>query len=98
MATFQETHRAARKTLRATEPVIITVGVLIAIGAAVLILSLTDVSTTQRAARSHPTPRHAPLAHFYGTGTPPASRTTQVATNSNSATTPPAGHFYGLQP
>jgi hypothetical protein len=98
MTTFEGTHRAALKTRRATEAVIATVGMLVAIGAAVLILTLTGASTTHRAAQSHPSSAYLPLAHFYGTGAPPTARTTQLVTSGNNRTANPVEHFYGLQP
>lgn len=99
MTTFEGTHRAARKTRRVTEAIITTLGVLVAIGAAVLIVTLSGGSATHRATPSHPSSAYVPLAHFYGTGAPPTPRTTQLTTTSNSSSTAnPSQHFYGLQP
>jgi hypothetical protein len=98
MSTLEGTHRAALKTRRATEAVITTVAVLVAAGVAVLILTLTGASTTNRATQPQPSSAYAPLAHFYGTGAPPTTHTPQLATSSTSGTARPAQHFYGLQP
>jgi hypothetical protein len=98
MTTYEGTHRAARKTRRATEAVITVVGVIVAIATGVLILTLTGASTTHRTAQSHPSSASAPLVRFHGTGAPPTARTTQLATGRNSNPANPAEHFYGLQP
>ncbi|HUA45761.1 MAG TPA: hypothetical protein VMA77_11065 [Solirubrobacteraceae bacterium] len=98
MTTFEATRRAALKTRGTTEAIITTLGVLVAIGAAVLILALTGAIKTGHAAPSGPSPAYAPLAQFYGTGAPPTARTNQRPTSSNSGTANPSRHFYGLQP